>query len=241
MSSHRLLDMSPPADNVGPPRERPSSLEPEKTNRGPIRLAVLAQALAGLLVVAYPLAVYYGLTRFSVRRVAPLLLLAFLMTTLLRIAGFRKDRVLIKRSLTMLGGIASLLVLAMVSNHRVFVLALPVAINLILLWGFAGSLRSEVSLVERFALMLHANLSTEEHRYCRRVTVIWSIFFVVNGGIALALSLWGTFFAWTLYNGLIAYLLIAALASGEFIYRKYRFRRYSDKGPDRFFRLFFPS
>jgi uncharacterized membrane protein len=241
MSSDRLLDMSPSADNVGRERERPSSLESRQRNRFPLRVAAIAQVLTGLLVLFYPVAVYYGLTRFSVRRVAPLLLLAFLMTTLLRIAGFRRDKVLIKRSFTMLGAIALMLALAMASNHRVFILTLPAAINLIRLWGFAGSLRSEVSLVERFALMLHPDLSTEEHRYCRRVTVIWSIFFVINGSIALALSFWGTFFAWTLYNGFIAYLLIGALAGGEFIYRKYRFRRYSNKGLDRVFRLLFPS
>lgn len=240
MASHRLLDLSPSADNVGQASKRPSSLEPAK-NRLPTLVATAAQALSGLLVLTYPLAVYYGLTHFSVRRVAPLLLIAFLMTTLLRIAGFRKDRVLVKRSLGMLFAIAFLLVLAAVSGRRGFVLALPVAINLILLWGFAGSLRSNVSLVQRFAMMLRPELSAEEHRYCRRVTVVWSVFFVVNGSIAFVLSIWGTFFAWTLYNGFIAYLLIGALAGGEFVYRKYRFRRYSDKGPDRVFRLLFPS
>jgi len=173
--------------------------------------------------------------------VAPLLMLAFLMTTLLRVAGFRRDKVLIKRSLSMLGAVAVLLASATISNHHGFVLAVPVAINLILLWGFAGSLRSEVSLVERFALMFHPDLSAQEQRYCRRLTIIWSVFFIINGSIALVLSLWGTFFAWTLYNGFIAYLLVGALASGEYVYRKYRFRRYSDKGPDRIFRLLFPS
>jgi len=233
--------MSQSADNLGQVRERQPSLDSVKRNRFSAWTAALAQVLAGLLLLAYPLAVYYGLTRFSVRSVAPLLLLAFLVTTLLRVAGFRRDKILIRRSLSMLGAIALLLVSAMVSNHHAFVLALPVAINLVLLWGFAGSLRNEVSLVERFALMLHSDLSTQERQYCRRVTLVWSLFFVVNGSIALALSLWGTFFAWTLYNGFIAYLLIGTLASGEFVYRKYRFRRYSDKGPDRIFRLLFPS
>jgi uncharacterized membrane protein len=41
----------------------------------------------------------------------------------------------------------------------------------------------------------------------------------VNGGIALATALWGSFEVWSLYNGLIAYLLMAILLGGEYVVR----------------------
>lgn len=41
----------------------------------------------------------------------------------------------------------------------------------------------------------------------------------MNGAIALATALWGSFEQWSLYNGLISYLLTGALLGGEYIVR----------------------
>ena len=77
---------------------------------------------------------------------------------------------------------------AVSGDHR-FLLATPVLINAGLFITFAGSLRTDTPLIERFARMQVSDLSAEELRYCRSVTQVWSAFFVLNGGTALALAL----------------------------------------------------
>lgn len=107
-----------------------------------------------------------------------------------------------------------------------FVLFIPTIINLILLSIFLKTLIIPPSFAEKFAMFWVINLSKEEILYCRKVTKIWCIFFAFNGSIAAWLSLYGSLGAWTLYNGLIAYILIGTLFTFEFLYRHWRFRRY---------------
>jgi len=82
------------------------------------------------------------------------------------------------------------------------------------------------------------SLTEDDSRYCRRVTLVWSAFFLVNGGIALALL--GTTRAWALYTGFYAYLGVGLLFSAEYAYRQWRFRRYLGAPTDVLFRRLFP-
>jgi uncharacterized membrane protein len=56
------------------------------------------------------------------------------------------------------------------------------------------------------------------------VTQVWCWFFSVNGAIALATALWASPAIWTLYNGLIAYLVMGLLFAGEYVVR-WHFKR----------------
>ena len=59
--------------------------------------------------------------------------------------------------------------------------------------------------------------------YCRRVTVIWTVFLAVHLSVTVA-TVFATHEIWAVYNGLVAYLLMGALFAGEWLYRR-RFRR----------------
>lgn len=83
---------------------------------------------------------------------------------------------------------------------------------------FAGSLRTR-PIIERFARMKHPNLPPEGVRWCRKVTVVWCVFFVLNGSAALATVLSGDRDLWTLYNGFVSYLLMGLLFAGEWLLR----------------------
>jgi uncharacterized membrane protein len=52
------------------------------------------------------------------------------------------------------------------------------------------------------------------------VTFAWCAFFIGNGAIALYTAMFASFASWTLYNGLIAYLLIGAMFGGELLTRR---------------------
>ena len=61
-------------------------------------------------------------------------------------------------------------------------------------------------------------------RYTRRVTQLWCLFFIANALIISLLALYAPLAWWTLYTGLIAYLLMGLLFAGEWLVRQ-RVRR----------------
>jgi len=116
------------------------------------------------------------------------------------------------------------LVLAALLDARGWVLAVPVAINALLLAAFGATLRrGTMPMIERFARLQTGELTPEQQAWCRTWTAIWCLFFALNGAAALALALAAPLAWWTLYNGLIAYLLMGTLFAGEWLLRRRRF------------------
>jgi uncharacterized membrane protein len=79
-------------------------------------------------------------------------------------------------------------------------------------------------LLLRFIRARGWKISKHGPRYLYRLTAVWAGFFVANGLI----SIWTIHFGievWTVYNGLIAYLLVAALIGGEYLFRRHYKRR----------------
>ena len=66
------------------------------------------------------------------------------------------------------------------------------------------------------------------------------VVFTAHGLVASWLAVVGPPERWALYTGLIAYLLVGALFSAEFVYRQWRFRRYLGAPTDALFRRIFP-
>ena len=129
--------------------------------------------------------------------------------------------------------VAAIVAVAALLDERQLFLLLPVLINLMLLGQFAASLRAEVSMIERFARLADPELPEGGVAYCRKVTVVWCGFFLVNGAIAGILALTAPIAWWALYTGAIAYGLIGLLFAGEFVVRRAIFRRFGDTLPDR--------
>ena len=121
-----------------------------------------------------------------------------------------------------------------------FFLFIPTLINFTLLGVFASTLISPPPLVEKFARVWVQTLSEAEVGYCRRVTLVWCVFFAGNGSLAAGLAMYASLEAWTAYNGVIAYFLMGALFLSEFLYRHWRFRRYVGTPFDPFLRRIFP-
>ncbi len=97
----------------------------------------------------------------------------------------------------------------------------PVLVNALMLLIFGGSLFAKQSLVERLARLQTPDLPPEGVIYTRRVTQIWCVFFVLNGGTAAILAWLNWHNAWAVYTGIIAYILMGLLGGGEFLYRKF--------------------
>lgn len=168
-------------------------------------------ALVGLLILLYPCAVYFA-TQYLAPRLIALLLCGLL---LLRFAmgGSPWMRPLLVAALAYAG-------FAVWSNQLIALRFYPVVVNAAMLLIFGASLIFPPSVVERLARLQTPDLPEHGVLYTRRVTQIWCGFFVLNGGMALATALYASFEIWSLYNGLLAYVLMGLLFAGEYLYRQ---------------------
>ncbi|MFY2564325.1 hypothetical protein ACN469_42435 [Corallococcus terminator] len=174
-------------------------------------MKLLRPALLGVLSLAYPLLVYWGLGRFEPRWMA------------VPLVGMAVVRAVATRERVWLVTAAGALVLAgtsMLGNHALPLKLYPVLVNAMLLTVFATSLAYPPSVIERLARLREPELPASGVAYTRRVTQVWCGFFVVNGSIALSTALWASDATWALYNGLIAYGLMGLLFAGEWLVRR---------------------
>lgn len=112
-----------------------------------------------------------------------------------------------------------LLVIALVNETR-WLLAYPVFVSLAFFTVFASSLVYPPPVVERLARLEDPDLPPKGVAYTRKVTQVWSGFFLVNAAISL-LTIWhGDPWLWSLYNGGIFYLLMGLLMAAEMAVRR---------------------
>jgi uncharacterized membrane protein len=187
------------------------------------RLGVVLAIVNAVLVVAYPAAVWIGLTRLGARAVSVIVLALLVPGLAYRLRN--ADRATFWSIVRVPIAILALVVAGAVTNDARFVLAMPVAINTVLLFTFGETLRAgQVPLIERFARLVEKDLTEEKQAHCRRWTARWCVFFVLNGGVALALGLFADVFVWATYTGAVAYALMGAMFAAEYVTRKARFR-----------------
>jgi uncharacterized membrane protein len=98
--------------------------------------------------------------------------------------------------------------------------AYPVAISLAAAAVFGGSLIAPPSLIEQIARLQEPDLSEEGQAYCRKVTVVWTVWLVLNALIAGLLGWTGQDSAWAIWTGIVAYVVMALLFLGEVAIRR---------------------
>lgn len=170
----------------------------------------LRTALIGLATVLYPLAIYFSLGSIEPRWIALILLSMAALRALASPEKFWRYAA------------AAALLLALLSmylNHATPLKLYPVIVSITLLSVFAISLWYPPSVIERLARLEDPNLPYEAIAYTRKVTVVWCLFFLINGGIAFFTALYASDKVWALYNGLISYCLMGLLFAGEWLIR----------------------
>jgi uncharacterized membrane protein len=143
------------------------------------RLLGLLLVVAGL---AYPFAVYYGMEHLSPRIFAALLGGLWLARLLLGKQGVGGR--------WMAAAALAFCLLLGLAGEPALLRWYPVLISLLLLGLFALSLQVGPPLVERLARLREPELPEVAVRYTRQVTKVWALFFLGNGMIAAALTLW---------------------------------------------------
>jgi uncharacterized membrane protein len=173
--------------------------------------------LTGLMLLAWPFLIGFGLTHNSLHWLLPLM--ALLLVCRLRQAQHSGGPMRFVVQSVALAGIALCTASYLLKAHQ-WLLLYPVVVNLVMLAVFGGSLWTSMPLVERLARLREPNLPPEGVRYTRNVTRVWCVFFIVNGSIALLTVVKGDIQLWTLWNGMIAYILMGTLMATEWLIRQ---------------------
>jgi uncharacterized membrane protein/acyl-CoA synthetase (AMP-forming)/AMP-acid ligase II len=133
----------------------------------------------------------------------------------------KKDRLrIISSCLLCAAGLAGFLL-----NSSVFLKLYPVLMNAVMLAFFTFTLIRPPSMIFRFAVLqdkkIRSSLAKKRiEKYCQKVTIVWCVFFIFNGGIAAWTVFRGSELIWSVYNGGLSYLLIGVLFASELIVRK---------------------
>lgn len=199
-----------------------SAPHPAPASRPSGTTALLSRFAFGAAIAVYPFVVWYALSHGSPRTAALVVLALTLPIAILRMRSLRPESL---RSLAVLPFVTVVtLAIGAALNSTGFVLAVPTAVNTVLLLTFGATLRrSSVPMIERFARMQLADPTREQIRWCRAWTWTWCGFFVVNGATAAALAVWAPLSWWAAYNGGFAYVGIGALLAIEWTLRRRRF------------------
>ncbi|MGI1679086.1 MAG: hypothetical protein K6L75_10165 [Cellvibrionaceae bacterium] len=189
------------------------------------KTALLLNVVTACITLLYPLLVYWGLQNFDPRT----LILVLIVIASLRFFTLKNSPVNHWLWIPLMG---VLCLWVWISNSDLGLKFYPVLVSSIFFALFFWSLKQPPTMIERFARMRPAMLEEikihpdsdeiipQVKEYMRKVTVVWCCFFVVNGSIALILSLWGSDKLWALYNGIISYLLTGILFSVEWLVRQ---------------------
>lgn len=173
----------------------------------------LVNCIIGTLTLLYPVAVYYGIRYLEPWKIAGILAILLLLRLMLaQQADKQWNRLLLLVCIAYCG-------LAVWNNNLITLRFYPVLVSLGLFTVFVMSLFYPPPVIERLARLQHPDLPEQGVVYTRKVTQVWCVFFVINGLIATSTALWFSFAWWSLYNGLISYVLMALLMGGEYLVR----------------------
>jgi uncharacterized membrane protein len=178
------------------------------------RFAKLTNVGVLALFALYPPLVYLGLKYLGGLWIAGLLIAVCLLRLAFGAGPFGRGQV----ALVCAGGVV-LAVLSIVKRSPDLVLYYPVMVSAGLLLLFAHSLVYPPTVIERIARLRDPDLSPKGVAYTRRVTVVWAVFFLCNGGAAFYTAIATSAETWALYNGFVAYVLIGLVFGVEFLVR----------------------
>ena len=181
-------------------------------------VGISLSAAVSVALALYPLLVYTTVGHFGASGIAAVLAAVSLTRLILARLFGRKALGGGYIEMVSAGGV----VLAVVSlwfDSTGAVLYYPVLVNAGLLLMFAASLVKPPTVIERIARLREPDLPPAAVRYTHRVTIAWTAFFICNGAVAFYTARFMSLQAWALYNGLIAYLLIAGVFAIELAFR----------------------
>jgi uncharacterized membrane protein/acyl-CoA synthetase (AMP-forming)/AMP-acid ligase II len=190
------------------------------------RLQKVPRVLFYFTAVLYPAFIYYFLViRKIPLRTFSLFVIAFAFLAFIARTSPKKGErrgVSFVWSSLLLFGVG---VLCFITNSALILKFYPLLMNALFLAAFGVTCFFPPNMIFRFATMQDKTIkgSLSEKRvetYCRKVTLAWCGFFVLNGSVAAWTIFFGSDAQWSVYNGGISYILIGVFFMGELVVRK---------------------
>lgn len=97
----------------------------------------------------------------------------------------------------------------------------PVMMSLAMGLVFLFSLKDKHNLIERFAAAGGKQPPAQARGYLHKLCIAWGVLLLLNGAVAAWTVWFASLAVWTLYNGLLSYLLIGGFVVIELVYRNY--------------------
>lgn len=198
----------------------------------------LLGVVSTLFVIASPWVLYWTLSQQRIGVAAAVLIGWVIVRTIPIVLSARREQ---RAAALQLPAIA--LVCAVVGwlwHDATCLKVLPSATQAAFGVAFLRSL-SGVPLIEHFARMVKPELSAGELAHCRRWTRIWGGYLIVLAALGLVLARWAPLTVWTVYVGVVSYVLVGALFAVEYVIRKIQFRDYGRNPLDWLLGKLFPA
>lgn len=175
----------------------------------------------------YPIIVFTFLVVFKVPTKIFSLFIVFIGLIYLLLATSSKKEFSVKKNSKLFISAGLLLtagLICLITGKTIFIKLYPVFMNIIFLFTFGITLFLPPNICFRFACLSDKSLSTsiaskKIESYCKNVTIVWCIFFIFNGIIALYTVFCQNDKIWSLYNGGISYFCMGLIFAIEFIIR----------------------
>ena len=189
------------------------------------------KALFYVIAAVYPVLVFTLLVVFKVdTKVLSLCIIGLSAAFFLSATGNKKTGNGEKKALSWRPLVSSALFLAaglfcFFTGKEIFLRLYSVVISGTFLVVFGSTLFAGPNIIFRFATLADKSIkgSSFENQvcnYCKKVTIVWCCFFIINGSISVYTAFWGSAELWAIYNGGISYVLMGILFVVEYIIRK---------------------
>lgn len=170
-----------------------------------------------ILTIAYPILIFASITlwHFPVRIIGLILLLMGSTAMIFN----RKKRTQVVPILA-----AIIAIIVIFTKCEQVLKFYPIIVNAVFLFTFLTSINKDDSIVFKFALLGDKTVKWSNTRnlvakYCKKVTIVWCVFFIINSICALLTVLFGSSKIWAIYNGLVSYVIMGLIFFVEFIIR----------------------
>lgn len=191
-----------------------------------MRPQVILFFIIATATVVYPFIVYTGLTQFGAAPLS-LVLFALLLARVILRGDYHQPEQYVQLLL-----VGSLCLVAAWLNNETLLRFYPVLMSLGFACFFALSLRTPTSLIERFSSVFIKDIEEHKREYMRGLTKIWAVLLMLNAVVAGYSACCLSLKQWTLYNGVLAYVVFGLFSLGELVNRyfyKKRYERRQDK------------
>ena len=182
------------------------------------------------LLIAYPVAIHAAVINgYAVAALLMLLVVPVFLTCGNRARG-------LFAALATAAAVA-LLAATFESSEQLLLYLMPVLINAALAVFFGRTLLpGETPLITRFSILLRGKLEPRVVSYTRRVTQVWTLFFILLALESLLLALFAPLEIWSLFANILNYLLAGLLFAGEYFFRVHHLHDLEHPGFPRFVR-----